>query len=217
MNKTNTSSSYDEYKFARDEVWRILAENEVESLPIDVVKLCENDGIEVYSYSNAEVLIDSLHIVRQCREHEFLLLTPAGRKIILYTDACPVSYRRFIIAVAYAHFILQHIADSDGREWIFHSFREEENVQAGVFATRLLAPLSVLWGMGVDDAKEIERLCVVPNVTAEKRLERLLAIDERNGEWGERTGQGSLFLSSYERAAYRNFSEFIENYRRNGN
>ena len=103
------------------------------------------------------------------------------------------------------------------KDGIVPRFTDEENLQAGIFAGRLLAPLSVLWGMGVSSAREIADVCRVPTKTAEKRYARLCEIDERNLERGTKTGQGVLFLSGYERSAYRCFSPFIEDYRKNHN
>lgn len=208
------SDFYDTYRDARDAVWQMLAENEVSSLPVDVFALCESEQTEYYSYENAQVLIQSLHIEKHCTQGGYLVLCPAGRKIILYDDAVPPDLQRFLVASALAHIVLRH---ADSRTELPVAFTDEENLTAGVFATRLLAPLSVLWGMGTDSVQEIAKVCRIPRVTAEKRYERLREIDERNDRFGMASGQGSIFLSGYERSAYRNFSSFIEKYRKNKN
>ena len=206
-------SLYDDYRDARDEVWRILAENEVNQLPVDVLALCDAENVEVYSYSHAQVLIDSLHLLSVCRQDESVVLSLADRKVILIKDSLPLSYQRFLIAHGFAHFVLAHKnLNTDSQNHVL-MFSDDDNLQAGIFAVRLLAPLSVLFGLGVSNAGEIERVCCIPKQTADKRLQRLQEIENRNLERGIKTGQGSLFVSGYERAAYRNFSDYIENYR----
>lgn len=208
------SDFYDVYRDARDAVWKLLAENEVSTLPIDVFALCETQQIECYSFVHAQVLIQSLHIEKHCVSGRYLVLCPAGRRIILYDDAVPHELQRFLVASALAHIVLEH---TQNRTELPVVFSPEEMLTAGVFATRLLAPLSVLWGMGVDGVQELIKVCRIPRATAEKRFERLCEINDRNDRFGMASGQGSMFLSGYERSAYRNFSPFIENYRKNRN
>ncbi len=205
---------YSDYRDTRDTAWKVLAENDISELPVNVMQLCEAENIEVYSYDHAQVLIDSLHLKKKCADYPYLVLCLADRKLLLYNDAVPLNMQRFLIASGYGHFVLEHTSNADFQDGCCCIFSSEQNVQVGIFATRLLAPLSVLWGMGVADANEIERICMIPRKTAEKRFERLKDIDARNLERGIRSGQGSLFLSGYERSAYRNFSEYIEIYRR---
>ncbi len=214
-NKTHTDDSpfYDEYKDIRDEAWRVLAENDISELPVDLTAICDAQSIDVYSYTEAEVLISSLHIEKQLKAAGFTVLIPDGRKIVLYDDALPFEMRRWLIACGIGCFILGFARIERCNERTVLLLTEEELKQAGIFAGRLLAPLSVLWGMGVQSAQEIARVCRIPKATAEKRFARLLEMEERNLERGMQTGQGTMFLSGYERSAYRKFARFTEKYR----
>lgn len=206
-------SLYDEYKDSRDEAWRVLAEHMICELPVDLRFLCDGEQIELYSFTQAQVLIQSLHLQNECNAENGIALQPDGRRIILYDDALPVEMRRFVIACAFGHFVLGHTEKYAKSAALPFCFSTDEELQAGIFAGRLLAPLSVLWAMGVQSAEEIRKICIVPKQTAEKRFARLCEIDERNLDRGIKTGQGTLFLSGYERSAYRNFSAFTETYR----
>ncbi len=210
--QTDEDSFYDEYKEIRDEAWRILAENRISALPVDLTCICEAEGFDVYSFAQAQVLISSLHIEKQCKIGGCLALMPDGRWIILYDDSVPYEMRRFLIASAIGHFVLGY-AKPERCIRTVAQISEQEQLQAGIFAARLLAPLSVLWAMGVQSADEIHRLCRIPKATAEKRWERLLEMDQRNTESGSAYGIGTMFMSGYERCAFRNFSRFAEEYR----
>ncbi len=210
--QSDDTSFYDEYKDIRDEAWRVLADNGISSLPVDLVRICEAEDIDVYPYAQAEVLIGSLHIQKQCKIGGCLALIPDGRRIILYDDSVPYEMRRFLIASAVGYFVLGHAKPEKCINAVVQ-ISEQEQLQAGIFAARLLAPLSVLWAMGVQSADEIRRLCRIPKATAEKRWERLLEMDQRNTESGTAYGIGTMFMSGYERCAFRNFSEFAEEYR----
>lgn len=204
---------YDAYKDIRDEAWRVLAENQIKELPVDLVRICEAENIDLYSYAQAQVLIASLHIEKCCISGGCSVLMPDGRRIVLYDDAVPVEMRRWLIACGIGYFCLGYADVGRRDENMLLHFTQEEQMQAGIFAGRLLAPLSVLWSMGVQNAQEISRVCLIPATTAEKRFARLAEIEARHLDRGTRTGQGTLFLSGYERCAYRNFSTFAEEYR----
>lgn len=207
------SAFYDAYKDIRDEAWRILAENEIKELPVDLMRICDSENIEVYSYSQAQVLIASLHLEKSCKSGGCTVLMPGGRRIILYDDAVPIDMRRFLIASGLGAFVLGFAKQERCNEKTVVKLTDDEELQCGIFAGRLLAPLSVLWAMGVGSADEIHRICVVPRATAEKRFDRLCEMDARNLERGTKNGNGTMFLSGYERCAFRNFSKFAEEYR----
>ena len=214
-NVNEQASFYDAYKEIRDEAWRVLAENEIKELPVNLVAICDNEQIDLYSYSQAQVLIESLHIQKYCKCGDCTVLMPDGRRIVLYDDSVPIEMRRYLIACGIGYFLLGFVDIKRREDNMIVRFTQEEQLQAGVFAGRLLAPLSVLWSMGVRSAQEIARVCLVPKATAEKRFVRLSEIEERNADRGNKTGQGTIFMSGYERCAYRNFSAFAEEYRQN--
>lgn len=204
---------YDAYKEIRDEAWRILAENAISELPVDLSRICEGEGIDVYPYEQAEVLIASLHIEKYCKPGGCLVLMPEGRRIVLYDNAVPADMRRFLIASGIGYFVLGIASQEKREDNMIVKMTAEDELQAGIFAGRLLAPLSVLWAMGVKNPEEIRRVCHVPMQTAHKRYERMCEMDSRNFERGISSGIGTMLLSGYERCAFRNFSAFAENYR----
>ncbi|MEG1551166.1 MAG: hypothetical protein RR355_02735, partial [Oscillospiraceae bacterium] len=75
----------------------------------------------------------------------------------------------------------------------------ETEIQADIFASRLLAPACVLWGLNLHTADEIMSACNISHSAAQIRAERMAILYSRN-----------VFLQSdLEKKVYSNFSEFI--------
>ena len=74
---------------------------------------------------------------------------------------------------------------------------------ANVFASRLLAPACVLWGCGVNSAREIAQLCNISQAAAEFRWMRMQTLYKR----------GKFLTSPMERQVYQQFGSYIESHR----
>ena len=73
-------------------------------------------------------------------------------------------------------------------------------MQANIFASRFLAPASVLHALHVHSAEEIAAICGLSRQAAQIRLERLRELEKRN-KW---------ILSPLEQQVIQQFTPFIE-------
>ena len=73
-------------------------------------------------------------------------------------------------------------------------------MEANIFASRLLAPACVLWGCGVKTAEEIQQLCNISRQAAEYRMERMRILYARN----------KFLTSPLERRVYSQFEDYIQ-------
>lgn len=81
---------------------------------------------------------------------------------------------------------------------------------ANVFASRLLAPACVLWGLKVKSAEEIVQYCNISMQSAEFRMERMNELYEREEEFLRTRGKSCFLLSPLERKVYNQFKEYID-------
>lgn len=179
--------NYEKYKNTRDAVWRLLIDQGIDSLPIDIVSICNNLGVKVKGYVSTD------------ESDGYSCYIDGAPYIFVNTDTY-TPRRRFTIAHELGHIILGHVGKF---ELINREPSTEDNPieqEANVFASRLLAPACVLWGCGVKSAKDIERLCDISSLSAEYRMERLKILYKRN-----------RFLSSpLERKVYHQFKDYID-------
>jgi Zn-dependent peptidase ImmA (M78 family) len=71
--------------------------------------------------------------------------------------------------------------------------------EANVFASRLLAPACVLWGLGVTTPEQISEICGISLTAAEFRMERMDVLYKRN----------KFLISLLERRVYERFLPYI--------
>ena len=69
-----------------------------------------------------------------------------------------------------------------------------------MFATRILAPACVLWGLDLHSPEDIARVCDIPLRVAQKRAVRMEVLYERN----------KFLISPTEQELYRQFYAFIQ-------
>ena len=182
---------YKYYKKCRDAVWRILLDAEVDSLPVNIVALCRKLGVRVKRYELAD------------DENGVSLLTTLG-PLILIRPELSSEKKRYVLAHELGHFILGHVEEFGQMCSKTNDADNPMEREAEAFAVRLLAPACVLWGCGISDASQLESLCDIPPEIAQKRMKRMKVLNERN----------SYLRAESEKAVYKQFSGFIENYNR---
>lgn len=186
---------YGIYKNIRNASWRCLIDCDIQSLPIPISKICRIYGGKVINNSD---------------EHNRLKLNDgeSGRVYIIHDspfvivkETEPIGRIRFTIAHELGHYLLGHLGND-----LNVLNREYENIkpplesEADVFASRLLAPACVLWGLNLHTPQEIAEACNISLQAATIRAERMEILYKRN-----------MFLSHpLERQVYENFREFIE-------
>ena len=134
--------------------------------------------------------------------------------IVFYDDTKPITRQRFSIAHELGHILLH---DVDGATVFNREPTPDDDPlehEANVFASRVLAPLCILNGIGVSSAEEIAELCRISVTAATVRWERLCKIRERDRDMRSRTGRGTFLMSPLERQVFENFSGYIEKNKR---
>ena len=195
---------YEGYKKARDRAWQILIRYRVSALPVDVFRICEASGVNVITYESGRELITRFKLEKHT-ENDGFSAKINGRYIIFY-DNCiqPPGRVRFTVAHEMGHIALRHIA-GNATAWNRgeNATNDPQEMQANVFAARLLAPACVLMELNIQNADELQAATGLSYTAAKIRLERLNALRER----------GKFYLSPLERQVYKNFENYINNKR----
>ena len=183
---------YKTYKKSRDLSWKIILQEGIKELPVNVSALCRQLGITVRLY---EPIDDN-------SGYSAVLL---GRPVIFVSSSEPVRRQRFTAAHELGHILN---GDLGKYELVNREPSPDDNPieqAANVFASRLLAPACVLWGIGVQSAKEISELCDISMPAAEFRWERMKELYKRD----------KFLTSPLERDVFERFKNFIEKNRLN--
>lgn len=178
-----------DYKKSRDLSWKILIDNKVSSLPVNIIELCRSMNIIVKHYIPSDDNDGKSMIIHN---------TP----VILVSSSCTIQRKRFTVAHELGHILLGHVGKYKlvNREPSPNDNPIEH--EANIFASRLLAPACVLWGCNVQNADEISKLCGISRQAAEYRLERMQELYKRN----------KFLKSPLERQVYAQFKDFISNH-----
>ena len=163
----------------------------VDSLPVDVLKICRAIGVKVVKNS----------IVNDLEPNEYGKSYYDGKKwIIIYNDKNDVATCRFTVAHELGHIFLGHaLTYTKYRDISEFGKKSKSEQQADMFALRLLCPACVLKELNVQSAEELAALCRVPLPQAEQRYRRLKELDQRN----------KYLTSDIEREVYKNFQTYL--------
>lgn len=181
--------NYKEYQNARNLSWDILIQENIIELPINIVALCKQLGIEVKYY------IPSDNSDGECTIVE-------GVPYILVNKNCSRQRKRFTVAHELGHVLLGHVGKY---QLVNREISPTDNPierEANVFASRLLAPACVLWGCKVKTSDDIVRLCDISKQAAEYRMNRMTELYQRN----------KFLTSPLEKQVFDQFKNFISNH-----
>ncbi len=181
---------YGKYKNARNAAWHCLIDYNIKSLPVNVTKIAKDTGIRVVKNGSVQLLMPNEIGASFINNNQWY---------IVYDDTALRRRSRYTIAHELGHIFLGHklIYDRNSRSYdISESTAEQE---ADIFASRLLSPACVLWGLGLKNPHEIARACDISLTAAEYRAERMKILYERN----------RFLTNSLERKVYKNFEEYI--------
>lgn len=186
---------YKKYQKSRNMSWEILLKENVRELPVNIVELCHKLGIAVKYYDKFE----------QGNDGKCTVIN--NQPIILVRQDCNLQRKRFTVAHELGHIMLGHV----GRyELINREISPSDNPieqEANVFASRLLAPACVLWGLKVESADEISQICDISLIAAEYRWQRLQKLYKRN----------KFLVAPLEREVYKQFQSFILSHQHQAN
>lgn len=183
---------YGLYKNLRNAAWKCLADFNIESLPVNLLKITRAAGIRVIKNSDVNDLLPGEFGKSYCNGINWY---------IIYDDTQPTEVSRFTIAHELGHIFLGHALTyaqySNIQE--FGTIPKTED-QADKFAIRLLCPASVLMMLEIYDAESIAKYCRVPISVAQKRAKRMQILRERN----------MFFTDQLEVAMFDNFKSYVE-------
>lgn len=183
---------YGIYKKVRNASWDCLNDYSVTALPVDPMAIAKAAGIKVIKNSAIGELSGG--------ESGACILDSKGRWYLIYDDECTVARRRLAIAHELGHIFLGHelLSGKSGRS--FRTDKPQAEREADDFAIRLLSPACVLWGLDIRSYEDIARVCVIPEIEAKKRADRMKVLYERQ----------KFLTSPLERKVYEQFRGYIE-------
>lgn len=182
---------YGAYKSARDGAWQCLLDHKVCELPVSLKAIARGANIKLVNNSTVNLLSPNERGYAERIK---------GVWYIVFNDDDPTPTVRFTVAHELGHIFLGHALQKGFSRTKRFIVKPQTESEADVFASRLLCPAVVLWGLGLHTADEIAAICNVSLSAARIRAERMKELYRRN-----------MFLTSpLERAVYENFKEYID-------
>lgn len=151
---------YINYERIKISVDNFILKNKISILPIDVVNIALNNGWVVIPYSKMETSIKNIFEEIMHTDWGFTIFNE-NKYMIFYNDSISISSQRFTIAHEIGHIYLGHFVYSNP------IVRE---IEANIFASMLLMPISVLEECNVCSVEEIKFTCGVSHKAALRRF-----------------------------------------------
>ena len=185
---------YASYKKVRNASWQVLIDFRVNKLPVIITKITSEQNI---------VLLKNSDVGELKKDEVGISYYEGNQWYIIYDDTMPKGRIRFTAAHELGHIFLGHELIGQHRR-SFDPNKPKNEIEADIFASRLLAPACVLWGLNVTTADEIMELCGISYQAAEIRAERMAELYRRK----------KFLTSPLERQVYEQFKDFINERRR---
>ncbi|MCL2365114.1 MAG: ImmA/IrrE family metallo-endopeptidase [Defluviitaleaceae bacterium] len=183
--------AYGKYKKVRNAAWQTLIDNEVAALPVDVVKIVNDNCITLLKNSDAKEL----------REGESGVSIYDGSEwFIVYDDTLPLERKRFTVAHELGHIFLGHPLIAGFHRRANATTLPPTEKEANSFAIRLLSPACILWGLALHSSADIAAACELPDDMAKERAARMTELYKR----------GKFLTSPLEKRVFEQFKEYIE-------
>lgn len=186
---------YGSYKNVRNSVWLILLDYNIKELPINVFLIAYIAGIKLLKNSSVGIL----------KKNEI------GKSVfydnqwyIIYDDTMSPERTLFTIAHELGHILLGHPLEDGCYARTIDVTKSIIETEADIFASRLLAPSCVLWGLNLHTPEEIKEACNISYESAKIRAERMEVLYKRN----------KFLTNSLEQKVYDNFADYIQQYKR---
>lgn len=185
--------TYGIYKNIRDAVWLCLIDNDIKTLPIPIISIANKYNIYVLKHSQ------TVQNYLKADESGTTIFVE-DKIIIIYRDTESLQRCRFTIAHELGHILLGHELTDDRYLRKFDISKPEIEIEADVFASRLLAPACVLWGLNLHTADEIAKACNITKESAQLRANRMATLYQRN----------KFLTSPLEKKVFNSFGAFID-------
>lgn len=178
---------YGAYKNVRNSAWQCLIDFKINSLPVDVLQIAKSADIKVIKNS----------LINELKESELgAALCDGDKWYIIYDDTLSSSQKRFVVAHELGHIFLGHRLKNG--HFVHDNYKLEK--EANSFASKLLSPACVLWGLDLHSANEISNQCNLTTIQAAARAKRMSVLYKRQ-----------MFLKSdIEKKVYKLFEDYIQ-------
>ena len=189
---------YTSYQKSRNLSWEILINEGVTALPVSMTEICKKLELDV-------ILTGSLD---QSGDGKTLMFNETP--YIFLNETTSLERQRFTLAHEVGHILLGHVGEYKlvNREPSPSDSPIEQ--EANIFASRLLAPACVLWGLDIHTAEDIAALCKISKTAAQFRAERMAVLYTREQQFLKEKGKSCFLLSPLERRVYNQFLPFIK-------
>lgn len=209
--------TYDHYKQALYTTWKTLLEQNVSSLPVQVSKICRAKEIEVYSYAAVWNALEELELTQRAMLCDGFAIIVNKRRMIVYNQQCVPQRCRFTIAHELGHFEQGHVMLPCGPYALVSGPNREpepatnDSIEqaANVYASRILAPACVLWGIGAHTTEQIATVCNISVQAANFRRMRMDELYRRERLFISTRGKSCFLLSNLEQQVYNQFLPYI--------
>lgn len=186
------NDSYGRYKNSRDAAWKILIDFNIRQLPVKLSTIAKQANITIKKNSDINLLDSDTFAI------SFLM---DDKWYIIYNDIYKnTNMVRFSIAHEMGHIFLGHELSEGYHQRTFNLEKPQVETEADIFASRLLAPACVLWGLDLHTADEIQKICDISISAAKIRAERMSVLYKRN----------KFLISPLERQVFDNFKDYIK-------
>lgn len=196
LKNTDVYGSYKRYQNARDAAWKALIDFHVCELPVSLSRICKDLGIAILDNKNANELQPGENGIAVMQKDKWY---------IIFDGTDIYGKQRFTIAHELGHILMGHEMKNGYYTRRDNIAKPADETEADIFASRLLAPACVLWGINAQTAEQISEVCSISHTAAKIRAERMEVLRKR----------GKFLTSPLERQVYQQFESFIENNRLN--
>ncbi len=184
--------NYSYYKKSRNASWQVLIDFKIDKLPINVVDIAYRSNINVLRNSETNYLQKDEDAISFLKDNVWY---------VIYDDTKAKERSRFTIAHELGHIFLGHELTNDKyNRTTFDYTKPTQEQEADIFASRLLAPACVLWGLDVKSSEEIQSYCKISKQAADIRFERMQELHKRN----------KFLTNNLEKQVYNLFKKFID-------
>ncbi len=194
LKNTDVYGSYKRYQNARDAAWKTLIDFHVCELPVSLSRICKDLGIAILDNKQANELQPGENGIAVMQNDKWY---------IIFDDTDIYGKQRFTIAHELGHILMGHEMKNGYYTRRDNISKPADETEADIFASRLLAPACVLWGINACTAEQISEVCSISHAAATIRAERMEVLRKR----------GKFLTSPLERQVYKQFENYIENNR----
>lgn len=188
------ASDSESNQFNKEDYYRIcrkaritLLENQIQSLPVDLIRIVLNNGWFISTFQKATNIVKNKKFLdNNCG----FTLKFKNKYYIFLNTKFNEQILNFTLAHEIGHILLNHFYTKN------HDHDEKE---ANMFAARLLMPLCVLHECNATTSYEIQKLCNVSKEAATNRCKRLQLVRPRN----------KFYKDYLEKLVKSNFDNFI--------